>query len=139
MILKITYLFVWATLLLIPIQSFVAAAAHRKQSQYTPGKLNPTLGHESFVFRSHRTLQNSLEHIPVFTLGVLLSVSINAHELLLLILVAVFFVARALHMVLYYAVSTATNPSPRSYPFLIGFLCEVILFGSIPFALFGMM
>ena len=41
------------------VQGLVASIAHRKQSLYVPGIIDGGLGHESFVFRSHRTLLNS--------------------------------------------------------------------------------
>ena len=47
------------------LQSLIATGAHRKQSQYVPGVVSETLGHDSFVFRSHRTFQNSLENTPM--------------------------------------------------------------------------
>ena len=48
----------WALLLIVAtmlVQSLVATGAHRKQSKYVPGVVDEALGHDSFVFRSHRT------------------------------------------------------------------------------------
>jgi glutathione S-transferase len=38
-----------------------------------------------------------------------------------------FAIARLIHMVLYYAISTERNPSPRSYFYMIALLSNVVL------------
>ena len=40
-------------------------------------------------------------------------------------LVWTMLVARIIHMVLYYAIATEKNPSPRSYFFIIGWLANL--------------
>ena len=55
----------YAMALLVLVQSLVAASAHRAQTSYVPGVVAEDLGHDSFVFRSHRTFHNSLENLPM--------------------------------------------------------------------------
>ena len=43
----------------------------------------------------------------------------------------VFAIARLAHMVLYYAIATERNPSPRSYFYVIGMLSNLVLVGMI--------
>ncbi|WP_448548187.1 MAPEG family protein [Thalassotalea fusca] len=120
-----TNLAIFVGIVTLVIQTFVAMRAHRKQTQYIPGIVNEKLGHESFVFRSHRTYQNSLENVPLmfFTVGLAMIVGVAPH--ILAILTWVFVIARIIHMVLYYKIATEKNPSPRSYFFLIAFLANV--------------
>ena len=113
------------------IQNLVAAIAHRKQSQYVPGKVSEDLSHDSFVFRSHRTFHNSLENIHQFTLPAILSMFIGVSPLFLAILCWVYAVSRLVHMWLYYGIDTEKNPSPRSYFFMLGVLVNIVLFGLI--------
>ena len=55
---------IWLMLATMVIQAIVAVRVHRRQKGgYSPGIVNPELGQSSFVFRSHRTFQNSLENI----------------------------------------------------------------------------
>ncbi len=118
----------WLILFTVLIQALVASVAHRKQSQYVPGIVNSHLSHESFVFRSHRTHQNSLENITVFVLPALLSILVGMSPTLLASFVWVFAIARLLHMFLYYFIATEQNPSPRSYFYIIGFFANIGLF-----------
>ena len=113
------------------IQNLVAAIAHRKQSQYVPGKVSEDLSHDSFVFRSHRTFHNSLENIHQFTLPAILSMFIGVSPLFLAIRCWVYAVSRPVHMWLYYGIATEKNPSPRSYFFMLGVLVNLVLFGLI--------
>mgnify|MGYP001824933162 CR=1 FL=1 len=109
------------------LQSLIATGAHRKQTKYVPGVVDENLGHDSFVFRSHRTFQNSLENAPwmLFTgvIGVLSGVSPTSVAVALW----VFALARLIHMVLYYKIATEKNPSPRSYFYVIGMLSNLVL------------
>ncbi len=120
----------WALLLIVftvVLQSLIATGAHRKQAKYVPGVVDENLGHDSFVFRSHRTFQNSLENAPLmlFTgiVGMLAGLSPGA----LAIALWIFALARLAHMVLYYGIATEKNPSPRSYFYLIGMLSNMVL------------
>ncbi|TKB55503.1 MAPEG family protein [Ferrimonas aestuarii] len=106
------------------MQSTIAMVAHRKQSHYVPGVVDENLGHDSFVFRSHRTFLNSLENVPLMALTILTSMFVGMTPTSLAAFTWVFVIARLLHMVLYYAIATEKNPSPRSYFFAIGFFAN---------------
>ncbi|WP_028111920.1 MAPEG family protein [Ferrimonas kyonanensis] len=125
------YLYTQAGLLLMLATMFaqttIAIVAHRRQSRCVPGVMDESLGHESFVFRSHRTYQNSLENVPMMAATVLLAMFMGLNAVTLAIVVWVYALARLAHMVLYYAIATEKNPSPRSYFFIIGFITNLVL------------
>jgi len=121
-------LFILFTLLL---QTMVATVAHRKQSQYIPGIVNETLGHDSFVFRSHRTFQNSLENAPLMFSMAVLAILVSLNPVWLAATVWTFAIARFIHMVLYYVIATERNPSPRSFFYAIALLSNLVLLGMI--------
>ena len=113
--------------LIVVLQSLIATVAHRKQSQYVPGIVDGTLDHGSFVFRSHRTFQNSLENVPIFALSVILAIFIGLSSTTVFWCTLIFTFARLIHMVLFYKIATNKNPSPRSYFYLIGFFTQLTL------------
>ncbi|NMH61392.1 MAPEG family protein [Alteromonas ponticola] len=118
----------WFILMLLFVQSMIATVAHRRQSHYVPGVVDDNLSHESFVFRSHRTHQNSLENLPLIMFPSILAIMVGFNPTTLAIIVWIYAIARLLHMVLYYAIATEKNPSPRSYFFIIGWLiCGVLI------------
>jgi glutathione S-transferase len=121
-------LFILSTMLL---QTAVATVAHRKQMQYIPGVVNESLGHASFVFRSHRTFQNSLENAPLMFGTAVLAALVGLNPTWLASMVWTFAIARFIHMVLYYAIATEKNPSPRSMFFAIALLSNLVLLGMI--------
>jgi glutathione S-transferase len=43
------------------------------------------------------------------------------------ILVWIYAISRILHMALYYVIATESNPSPRSYFFMVGFVANLVL------------
>lgn len=125
---------IWGLLLMVftmLLQSLIATGAHRKQVQYVPGVVSETLGHESFVFRSHRTFQNSLENTPMMFATAVVAILAGLGPNALAVTVWVFVVARILHMGLYYAISTERNPSPRSYFYVIAMLTNLVLVGMV--------
>ena len=119
-------LFILFTLLL---QTMVATIAHRKQTQYVPGIVNESLGHDSFVFRSHRTFQNSIENAPLMFSMAVLGILVGLNPVWLAATVWTFAIARFIHMVLYYAIATERNPSPRSFFYAIALLSNLVLLG----------
>lgn len=121
----------WLVCLTIFIQGLVAAFAHARVPRAVPGKLGGNLGHDSFVFRSHRTFHNSLENALVFVVPAILAMFISVSPSLLGYLVWIYALARIVHMVLYYTISTDKNPSPRSYFYLLGTLANMVLFGAV--------
>jgi len=120
----------WALLIMVftmLAQSLIATGAHRKQSQYVPGVVDENLGHDSFVFRSHRTFQNSLENTPLMLFTGIIGMLAGLSPGSLAATLWVFALARLIHMVLYYKIATEKNPSPRSYFYVIGMLSNLVL------------
>ena len=115
----------------LSLQTLVATAAHRKQTQYVPGVVSETLGHASFVFRSHRTFQNSLENAPLMFAMAVLALLVGLNPSWLATTVWIFAIARFIHMVLYYTIATEQNPSPRSYFYAIALLSNLVLMGMV--------
>lgn len=109
------------------VQAMIASIAHRKQKTYIPGVVDAALDHHSFVFRSHRTFMNSLENTPIFILSALLAIYASVAPMTLAWTVGVYFFGRLVHMVLFYAVATNKNPSPRSYFFMISLFAQIYL------------
>lgn len=118
----------YAMALLVLVQSLVAASAHRAQTSYVPGVVAEDLGHDSFVFRSHRTFHNSLENLPMMVVPTVVALLVGMDAGWLGTLVWTYVGARAMHMVLYYAIATEKNPSPRSYFYSIALLANLVLY-----------
>ncbi|SHE32328.1 MAPEG family protein [Vibrio gazogenes] len=121
----------WGILIILltwMIQGFVASVAKGSQEGAIPGKIDASLSHDSFVFRSHRTFMNSLENLPIMLGTSFLAILVGTNVFWTGIFIWVFAGARIVHMVLYYAIATETNPSPRSYFFLLGLLSNICLF-----------
>ena len=118
----------WLILVTIVLQAMIAIRVHRAQKGgYTPGVLSPELGQSSFVFRAHRTFQNSMENIvPILGLA-FIAIFAEYSAFKLSVIVWVYAIARIAHMVLYYKIATEKNPSPRSIPFIIGFFANFYL------------
>lgn len=123
----LTFLGMFIILLTLLIQWFVASKTKASQAGAIPGKIPENLSHESFVFRAHRTFMNSLENLPLMLGTTFMAVLIGANSFWTGIFVWVFAIARILHMVLYYAIATEQNPSPRTWFFMIGLLANVAL------------
>ena len=119
------FLGIFIILLTVFVQMFVASMSKASQPGAVPGKIDDNLGHSSFVFRSHRTFQNSLENLPVMLGTSFLAVFIGANAYWTGLLVWAFALARIVHMILYYKISTDKNPSPRSYFFIIGVFSNI--------------
>ncbi len=118
---------VWFIITMIIVQGFVATIAHRKQTHMIPGVIDDKLGHDSFVFRSHRTHQNSLENIVQMLVPTALAVYVGADATWLAAIIWIYAIARLAHMVLYYLIATETNPSPRSYFYMIAYFTNIAL------------
>ena len=114
-------------LVMLLVQWAVATFSKAKQPNAIPGKIDENLSHDSFVFRAHRTFQNTLENSALFVGTVLFAFLLNVQSPVFAICVWVYLAARVVHMVLYYAISTEKNPSPRTYFFLIGLLANVVM------------
>jgi uncharacterized MAPEG superfamily protein len=114
-------------LVMLLVQWMVATFSKAKQPNAIPGKIDENLSHDSFVFRAHRTFQNTLENSALFVGTVLFAFLLNVQSPIFAVCVWVYLAARVVHMVLYYAISTEKNPSPRTYFFLIGLLANVVM------------
>ena len=114
-------------LVMLLVQWAVATFSKAKQPNAIPGKIDENLSHDSFVFRAHRTFQNTIENSALFVGTVLFAFLLNVQSPVFAICVWVYLAARVVHMVLYYAISTEKNPSPRTYFFLIGLLANVVM------------
>ncbi len=122
-----THLAILMILVTMLVQTLVATVAHRKQKLYVPGVVDENLGHDSFVFRSHRTYQNSLENTPLFVATVFLAMFMNYAPVTVAWCGWIYAVARIFHMGLYYAIATEKNPSPRSYFYALGLFTNITL------------
>ena len=119
---------IWVMLATMVFQAIVAAIAHRRQKGgFSPGVIKPDLDQTSFVFRTHRTYQNSLENIVPLLGMAFIGMLCGYGALKLSIIIWVYAVARILHMVLYYKIATKKNPSPRSIFWAVGFLANFYL------------
>ena len=114
-------------LVMLLVQWAVATFSKARQPNAIPGKIDENLSHDSFVFRAHRTFQNTIENSALFVGTVLLAFTLNLQSPIFAICVWVYLAARVVHMVLYYIISTEKNPSPRTYFFLIGLLANVVM------------
>jgi len=110
-------------------QMMIASVSKAKQPGAVPGKMDPNLSHASFVFRSNRTFMNSVENAPAMLGTAFLAILAGASVSWTAACIWVYALARLLHMVLYYRIATDTNPSPRSYFFILGFAANLALLG----------
>jgi uncharacterized MAPEG superfamily protein len=115
-------------ILLLLVQWLVATKSKAKQKGAVPGKIDPSLGHESFVFRAHRTFMNTLENIPAMLGTSFLAILIGANAFWTAVFIWAFVVCRVIHMILYYVIATEKNPSPRTYFFSLGLMANIALF-----------
>lgn len=121
---------IWGLVLILAtllVQSLVAAFVKAKQPGAVPGKMDPGLTHDSFVFRSNRCIANSLENGLVMLGTVFLAIFANVNPKWIGIYTMAYALARIVHMLLYYVISTEKNPSPRSYFYLIGLISNIAL------------
>ncbi|RBW42625.1 MAPEG family protein [Psychromonas sp. B3M02] len=123
------YLAFYLYLVMLLIQWGVATFSKSKQPNAVPGKIDENLSHDSFVFRAHRTFQNTLENSALFIGTVLLAFTLNVQSPIFAICIWIYLLARMIHMALYYAIATENNPSPRTYFFLMGVAANVVMLG----------
>lgn len=117
-----------AIILLLLVQWLIATMSKGTLKGAIPGKIDLSLGHESFVFRSNRTFMNTLENVPAMLGTCFLGLFIGVNPHWAAVCVWAFVVARIIHMTLYYLISTEKNPSPRSYFFMLGLFANLGLF-----------
>ncbi len=114
-------------IIVVIAQGLIAGMAKGSQKGAIPGKLDPALGHESFVFRSNRTFMNTLENLPAMLGTCFLAILIGANAYWTAVFIWAFLGARVIHMILYYVIATNKNPSPRSYFFMLGLFANIAL------------
>ena len=117
----------WLILCTVVVQASVASIAHRMRKSYVPGIVDDKLSHESFVFRSHRTFLNSHENLLIMFGPAVLGMLVGMDAFWLGILVWIYAIARIIHMALYYVVATESNPSPRSYFYMVAMIANLVL------------
>lgn len=116
-----------AIILMLLVQWSVATMAKGSQQGAVPGKINPALGHDSFVFRAHRTFMNTLENITTMLATSFLALFVGANAFWTATFIWTFVAGRLVHMLLYYFIATEKNPSPRTYFFMIGLFANLAL------------
>ncbi|MBV7315532.1 MAPEG family protein [Shewanella sp. NIFS-20-20] len=116
-----------AIMFTVLIQAIVAATSKAAQPGAIPGKIDASLSHGSFVFRANRTFANSQENISLMLGASFLAILVGVDALWTGTIIWIMAVARVIHMVLYYAIATEKNPSPRSYFYLIALLANIAL------------
>lgn len=109
------------------LQSLVAAQSKARAPGAIPGKIDASLSHESFVFRSHRTFNNSLENMSVMLGASFLAILVEADTFWTGALIWVMAISRIIHMLLYYVIATEKNPSPRSFFYVVALLSNIAL------------
>lgn len=124
-----TFIGLWLIFATLVFQALAASVSHRKQQHYIPGIVDEQLGHESIVFRTHRTFHNSLENLMMMVGPVFIAILTGMDSSWLAALVWIYAIARIIHMVLYYRIATEKNPSPRSYFYVIGLFANIVLLG----------
>ena len=85
--------------------------------------------HKSFVFRAWRTHQNSIENLGTILGGAVFAIFAGANPVWTQVCLAIIAIARLAHMVLYYAIATNKNPSPRTWFFMLAWLANAVLIG----------
>lgn len=124
---RISLLALGLLLFMVFIQWGVASGRKAKEEKAIPGAPPKVQDHHSFTFRAWRTHQNTLENLGTMLGASFLAILAGASTLVVAWLVWIMLLARIIHMILYYAIATNKNPSPRSYFFMIAWLANISL------------
>ncbi|MEX1221364.1 MAG: MAPEG family protein [Idiomarina sp.] len=121
--------FLWIAVIIatVFIQWLIASGRKAKQNGAIPGKPPTDLSHHDFVFRAWRTHQNSVENLSTMLGASFLAILVGVDAGWTTLLIAIMALSRIIHMVLYYAIATEQNPSPRSYFFMLGWIANLAL------------
>ena len=122
-----TFIAIWFILFTIVCQFVVDVVAHRMQSGYRVGIIDPSLDQESFFFRAHRTFWNSLENIIPFMGLAFLALIAGYDAKRLSVITWVYAITRVFYTITYYMIATEKNPSVRSIFYLIGFCTTLFM------------
>lgn len=116
-----------ALLLMVFVQWLVASGRKAKQQGAIPGKPPAEMTPLDFTFRAWRTHQNTLENLGTMLGASFLAILAGASPVIVGWLIWIMVLARVVHMILYYAIATEKNPSPRSYFFMLAWLANLVL------------
>jgi len=108
----------FAYLILLFIQWLISSIVKAIQLGAIPGKIDSSLSHSSFVFRSHRAFHNTLENSPLIMGAFILAIFLRIHEFWLALFIWAYFGARVVHMLCYYFIATEKNNTIRSWFFI---------------------
>lgn len=122
---QLSLLGIGVLLLMVFTQWLIASGRKARQSGAVPGQPPQQATHQDFTFRAWRTHQNTLENLGTMLGASFLAILAGASTLVVAWLVWIMVLARIAHMVLYYAIATDKNPSPRSYFFMIAWLANL--------------
>lgn len=114
-------------LLIVMVQWLIASGAKARRPGAIPGVLPEDLGHKDFVFRAWRTHQNTVENLGAILGGAVLAILAGASAVWVNVFLAIIVVCRLIHMILYYAIATEKNPSPRSWFFMLSWFANLAL------------
>ncbi|RAJ96402.1 MAPEG family protein [Aliidiomarina maris] len=114
-------------LLMVFVQWMVGNGRKAKEAGALPGTPPKHLSHQDFTFRAWRTHQNTLENLGTMLGASFLAIVAGANPFWVALLVWVMLFGRLVHMILYYAIATDKNPSPRSYFFGLAWLANLAL------------
>ncbi|MGX5914898.1 MAPEG family protein [Aliidiomarina sp. Khilg15.8] len=120
-------LWVGILIAMVFVQWLIASGPKAKQPGAVPGTPPQNQTHADFTFRAWRTHQNTLENLGTMLGAAFFAILVGADPAWVSGLLAIMVVARIAHMVLYYAIATDKNPSPRSYFFLIAWVANLAL------------
>ncbi|RUO37878.1 hypothetical protein CWE15_10985 [Aliidiomarina taiwanensis] len=115
---------------MVMVQWLVASLTKASKPGAIPG-MPPAQerAHKSFVFRAWRTHQNSIENLGTILGGAVFAIFAGANPVWTQVCLAIIAIARLAHMVLYYAIATNKNPSPRTWFFMLAWLANAVLIG----------
>lgn len=110
---------------MVMVQWLVASFGKAGQPGAIPG-MAPAQerAHKSFVFRAWRTHQNSIENIGTMLGAGIFAIFAGANPVWTQVCIAIMVIARFAHMVLYYAIATNKNPSPRTWFFMLSWFAN---------------
>lgn len=97
----------------------------------------PSEDYEDKIYRVHRAYLNLTEVMGFFTAATVAAILAGAHPAWVNWLASIFFLARLAHFLVHYAGVGPMNLGPRTFVFVVGWLCCVILAGIAIIAVFS--
>lgn len=124
---RVSLLAIALLLVVVFVQWLVSSGRKAREEGAIPGTPPKTQDHHNFTFRAWRTHQNTLENLGTMLGAAFLAILAGASPLVVAWLSWIMVLARVIHMVLFYAIATNKNPSPRSYFFMLAWLANIAL------------